>query len=102
MNTQGNGSSCKKCHGFSVEHLLQHGKYKEPMYTPSKEVDKSELPGHHLFEKPGMLTNDLLINAYISARNLFLKGDMSETSVKGYLGTLCFNARTIDNLIEQC
>ena len=58
------------------------------MYTPGKDVDKSELPGHHLFEKPGMLTNDLLINAYISARDLFLKGDMSETSVKGYLGTL--------------
>ena len=72
------------------------------MYTPGKDVDKSELPGHHLFEKPGMLTNNLLINAYISARDLFLKGDMSETSVKGYLGTLYFNARTIDNLIEQC
>ena len=47
------------------------------MYTPGKDVDKSELPGHHLFEKPGMLTNDLLINAYISARDLFLKGDIN-------------------------
>ena len=102
MNERATIPTCKMCHGFSIEHLLQHGKYKEPVYTPSNDINQSELPGHHLFSKPGMLTNDLLIDAYISARDFFLRGEMSETSIEGYLGTLCFNARTIDHLVEQC
>ena len=93
---------CKHCHGFSIEHLLDHGKYKETLYTPGKNVDVSDLPGHHLFTQPGKLTNNLLIDAYISARDLFLAGKMSKTLVEGYLGILRFNSHTIKDLIAQC
>ena len=93
---------CKVCHGFSIEHLLQKGRYSSPVYIHSNNLDISELPGHHLFNKPGKLTNDILIDAYISARDLFLSGKMSEKSMKGYLGTLCFNSKTITDLIVKC
>ena len=93
---------CKTCHGFSVEHLLEQGKYKKPLYTPPATIDELELPGHHLFYKPGKINNNLLIDAYISARDFFLAGEMSKASVEGYLSTLCFNSSTIEDLISQC
>ena len=93
---------CKRCHGFSINHLLQHREYKEPLYTTTKNIDTSNLPGNELFIKPGKLTNNLLIDAYITARELFLAGQMSKTAVEGYLGVLCFNPKTIKDLIDQC
>ena len=93
---------CRACHGFSIDHLLKHGEYKEPLYTPAKDIDASILPGHKLFTKPGKLSNNLLIDAYTTARELFLEGGMSKSSVEAYLGILCFNAKTIADLITQC
>ena len=93
---------CNQCHGFSIDHLLEHGKYSQPIYSPIETVDKDELPGSHLFDKPGKLSNTLLIDAYIVARDLFLGGKISEKEVQRYLSVLCFNSKTILDLIEQC
>ena len=93
---------CKVCHGFCIDHLLEHGEYKEPLYTPPKNIDASNLPGYELFTNPGKLSNNLLIDAYTTARELFLEGRMSKTSVEAYLGILCFNPKTIADLITQC
>ena len=101
MQTEPPKPKCKQCHGFSIEHLLEHGEYKEAQYNPPNSVDITDLPGHHLFTKPGKLTNNLLIDAYISARDLFLSGKMSKKSVEGYLSILCYNSHTIKDLISQ-
>ena len=93
---------CNKCHGFSIKHLVRYGEYTEPIYTAPDKLDNTDLPGSHLFQKPGLLTNDLLINSYIVARELFLSGDMSAKDVNAYLSALCFSSKTIDNLTEHC
>ena len=93
---------CKNCHGFSIDHLLKHGEYKEPLYVPPNDVNKSLLPGYQLFTNPGKLSNNLLIDSFITARELFLSGKMSKTAVEGYLGILCFSPKTIRDLISQC
>ena len=69
---------CKKCHGFSMDHLLQYGEYTSPLHTPKKHIKQSELPGNHLLTRPGKLTNKLLIEAYFTARDMFLSGRISK------------------------
>ena len=93
---------CKKCHGFSMDHLLQYGEYTSPLHTPKKHIKQSELPGNHLLTRPGKLTNKLLIEAYFTARDMFLSGRMSEKSVREYLAVLCFNTHTVTTLVEGC
>ena len=102
MNQPAPAPQCNECHGFSIDHLLQEGEYLEPIYIPDGTINKSTLPGNHLFEKPGRLTNTLLIGAYNKARDLFLEGVMAEKEVRSYLSTLCFNNKTISDLLEQC
>jgi len=102
MDREPYSPKCKQCHGFSIDHLLENRSYREPLFTPGKNIDVSELPGHHLFTKPGKLSNNLLIDAYITARDMFLGGKMSKTSVEGFLGVLCYNSHTINELIAQC
>ena len=93
---------CNKCHGFSIDHLVKYGTYIEPIFTVPDKIDNKDLPGSHLFEKPGLLNNNLLIDAYITARDLFLSGDMTAKDINLYLTTLCFNSKTINHLTEQC
>ena len=93
---------CKKCHAFSLNHLLRYGMYKEPIFQPPEGMNDSDFPGSNLFSKPGCLTNHLLINSYIAARDLFLSGKLTENNVREYLNVLCYNTKTIDDLIERC
>ena len=95
--------SCKKCHGFSLKHLLDNGEYQSHIYEPNDEIKELQnLPGYHLFQKPGKLTNKLLIDSYITARDLFLEGHMAEADVRSYLGVMTYNTHTIDELISSC
>ena len=48
------------------------------------------------------MTNNLLIEAYYTAREMFLDGRMSETSVREYLAVVCFSPKTVTDLVEGC
>ena len=93
--------TCKNCHGFSLEHLFATGSYSEPVFVPSEKLNDINLPGENLFIGPGRLSNTLLIEAFMKARDLFMEGKMSATNVKKYLKVLCFNDKTVDTLINQ-
>ena len=77
------------------------GSYSEPVFVPSKKLNDINLPGENLFIGPGRLSNTLLIEAFLKARDLFMEGKMSATNVKKYLKVLCFNDKTVDTLINQ-
>ena len=44
MDREPYSPKCKQCHGFSIDHLLENGSYQEPLFTPGKHIDISELP----------------------------------------------------------
>ena len=74
--------------------------YTEPIFQPPEGTNDSDFLGSKLFSKPGYLTNHLLINSYIAAKDLFLSRKLTENYVREYLNVLCYNTKTIDDLIE--
>lgn len=93
--------TCNNCHGFSLPHLLKEGKYKEPEFVlSSPEMSEEDLPGYHLFGSPGKLDNKTLRDAYVTARDFFIDGKLSKSQVEDYLSVMCYNKKTIDNLIK--
>ena len=95
---------CQSCHGFSLEDLMEHGKYTEPIYEPPHDLIETygTIPGSQLFQRPGKLSNKLLMEAFIFARDAFLDGKMNVSAVRSYLYVLAFNSHTIDKMIKGC
>ena len=94
---------CQKCLANSVPRLLQEGKYRQPLFHPPDVPDhpSSEIPGIHLNTGPGHLTNSLLKEGWHYAIERFDEGHWDCGTTRDYCKMiLCYNAKTINKLIE--
>ena len=92
--------NCNRCHGFSLDDLLERGCYKEPIFEPQSDIAEEDYPGNNLFKRPGRLTNQILIDAFIFAREKLLSGELNQGEMIAYLKVLAYNEKTIDKLIK--
>ena len=82
--------NCDVCHGFSVDDLLERGCYKEPLFTPQSDIAERDYPGNNLFHRPGRLTNEILIDGFIFAREKLLSGELNQGDMIKYLKVLAY------------
>lgn len=93
-------SPCSDCYGFSLEQLLKYSVYCSPIITIP---DAESAPGFHLNTKPGVLTNVMLLNAWIYAQNRFaVQKNWLIKNVKDYFKMLCLNNETFSIFISEC
>ena len=91
--------SCRICYGFSLSRLLLRGKYS----TPSHSKLSVDTPGYGLTDKPGILSFELLIDAWQYAIRKFVHDKhWNKEQVKAYFSLLCINKASIDNFTLSC
>ena len=68
---------CKSCHGFSLKNLIETGAYTEAIYKPPEDLIQQfdKIPGASFFNKPGKLSNNLLVNTFEIAKDCFINGN---------------------------
>lgn len=92
-------ATCRLCYGFSLSRVLNHGKYIVPMPLPQT----SNPPGCSLTDKPGLLTFELLGDAWHYAIRMFVHTKQwHKEDVKSYFTMLCINNNTVENFIQCC
>ena len=85
--------ACRACYGFSISRLIQHGKY----HTSVHSVLPVETPGTMLTARPGVLSFELLVDAWQFALRKFVHDrQWSKEDVRLYFTLLCINKATID------
>ncbi len=91
--------SCTSCYSFTLANLLHKGRYKN---LPSCELS-THTPGYGLCLSPGVLTFELLVDAWQYTMECFVEDkNWSKEDVKAYFTTLCINAATTDHFIRLC
>ena len=90
---------CRLCYGFSMDRLMQLGKYKIDHYSKLS----GDAPGYQLATNPGTLTFDLLLDAWSYAIRRFLfDKQWSKEEVLDYFTMLCINKTTIARFTLCC
>lgn len=93
-------NECSQCYGFSLYKILSFGKYKSPVVILP---NASDAPGISLASKPGKLSTNLLLQAWIYTINRFVhQGDWTVANIKEYLKLLCVNEKIITGFVKKC
>jgi hypothetical protein len=91
---------CLQCVSWSLDRLS------DVTYVTESDKPKyftAECPGASLFNGPGHLTSDLLIDCWNHAIDMFaIRHKWVEADVKKYLGQLCVNESTINQFVATC
>jgi hypothetical protein len=91
--------SCRRCYGFSISLLVNHGCY----ITPCHSKLLGETPGFTLTDKPGPLSFKMLIDAWhFAVQGLVFQKNWNKDQVYAYLSLFCINKAMITQFTLCC